>query len=173
MASLAISADFYGLLLYLIHRFSCPFYSSAVSCPLLIYCRSEPAGTQWGLSPREAVWHWSRLGARAALSELVLLQVALPSNGSLHGENSIWDFSFKRGEKKKCAQLSSLLSLSSPFTYETFQLMNRIFRIYMKTKYSWHLTHQNSFLFTWVGRAKISLVLHTAIFITQYIVFDI
>lgn len=54
------------MLLCLIYRFSCPFYSSAVSCPLVMYCtRSELTGTQWGFNPCEALWHWSRLGVRA------------------------------------------------------------------------------------------------------------
>lgn len=53
------------MLLYIIYRFSCPFYSSAVSCPPVMYCtRSELTGTQWGFNPCEAAWHWSRLGAR-------------------------------------------------------------------------------------------------------------
>lgn len=81
------------MLLYLIYWFSCPFNSSAVSCPPLMYCRSKPTGTQWGFNPREAVWHWSRLGVRAVravLPERVLFHTALPSIMSLYGEMALW-----------------------------------------------------------------------------------
>lgn len=164
MASLAISADFYRLLLYLIHWFSCPFYSSAVSCLLLIYCRSKPAGTQWGFSPCEAVWHWSRLGVSCAV------WACCPAGSTAVKWEPLWwklnlRFFFKK-RKKKCAQFSSLLSLSSPFTYATLQLMNIIFRIYIILKYSWHLRNQNSLSLLCTSLPS----LQTAYFSNKYIV---
>lgn len=60
------------MLLYLIYRFSCPFYSSAVSCPPVMYCtRSEPTGTQWGFNPCEALLALVQTGSESGPSCVV------------------------------------------------------------------------------------------------------
>lgn len=143
-------------LLYLIYQFSCPFYSSAASCPLVMYgTSSEPTGTQWGFSTCEALWHWSRPGVRALLSGecSVLCSMAI-NRDLLFGEISfgcLFVYKIKlHGEPSKSEGKKTLLNF--PDICQCSKLKN-VFLVVLKTKV-------DRFLIGWISHSSFSTELY-------------